>query len=99
MSDTRILCKLDPSPPSLMPAVSTSSSSTQAHLHPSTSSEIPTLQSESQFHIPISSTTTSPGNSLNTSVSSLSTETRIFPTTSNKFVALSTGVQPSVPLP
>ncbi|GFV28161.1 hypothetical protein TNCV_678491 [Trichonephila clavipes] len=91
-----------PSASSSMPAVSISSSSTQAHLLPSTSlslsSVIPTIQSESQFPIPISSTTTSPGHSLNTS-STLSTETRLFPTTSNKFAALQTEIQPSFLLP
>ncbi|GFW50009.1 hypothetical protein TNCV_2315911 [Trichonephila clavipes] len=61
---------------------------------PFTSSVIPTLQNESQFNIPISSTTTSPGNSLNTPALSLSTETRLFPTTSNKFAELSTEIQP-----
>ncbi|GFU88293.1 hypothetical protein TNCV_846861 [Trichonephila clavipes] len=83
-----------------MSTVSTSSSSTQAHLLPSTSAIIPTIQSESLLPIPISTTTTttSPGNNLNTSVSSLETETRSF-TTPNKFAALSTEIQPLVPLP
>ncbi|GFT24216.1 hypothetical protein TNCV_2064451 [Trichonephila clavipes] len=82
-----------------MPTVSTSSSSTQAHLLPSTSAIIPTIQSESLLPIPIPTTaSTSPGNNLNTSASSLETETRSL-TTSNKFAALSTEVQPLVLLP
>ncbi|GFU73254.1 uncharacterized protein TNCV_493791 [Trichonephila clavipes] len=76
---------------SSMPAVSTSSSSSQTHLLPSTSAEIPTIQSKSLLPIPIPTTT--PNNNLNTSASSLETETRPL-TTSNKFTAL----QPSVPL-
>ncbi|GFX57587.1 hypothetical protein TNCV_4446461 [Trichonephila clavipes] len=74
-----------------MSAVSTSSSSAQTHLLPSTSGEIPTIQSKSLLPIPIPSTT--PNNNLNTSASSLETETRPL-TTSNKFTAL----QPSIPL-
>ncbi|GFX63625.1 uncharacterized protein TNCV_2005541 [Trichonephila clavipes] len=77
--------------------VSTSSSSTQAHLIPSTSSVIPTVQNQSHLLIPICTTATL-DNSLNTSASSLSTETRLFATTSNKFSPLSTEIQPSVPL-
>ncbi|GFT26183.1 hypothetical protein TNCV_1543951 [Trichonephila clavipes] len=80
---------------SSIPAVSTLSSSTEAHLLPSTSAII---QSESLLPIPIPTTTTSPGNNLNTTASSLETETRL-PTTSNKFAALSTEIQPLVPLP
>ncbi|GFY16063.1 uncharacterized protein TNCV_341121 [Trichonephila clavipes] len=76
---------------SSMPEVSTSSSSAQTHLLPSTSAEIPTIQSKSLLPIPIPTTT--PNNNLNTSASSLETETRPL-TTSNKFTAL----QPSVPL-
>ncbi|GFY05411.1 uncharacterized protein TNCV_961071 [Trichonephila clavipes] len=87
-----------PTTSSSMSAVSTSSSSTQAHLLPSSSSVITSIQSESQLSIPISSTTTSPDNSLNTPATSLSTEIRLFTTTSNKFAALSTENQPSVPL-
>ncbi|GFT11110.1 uncharacterized protein TNCV_1084621 [Trichonephila clavipes] len=50
------------------PAVSTSSSSTQAQLLPSISAIIPTIQSESFVPIPIPiTTTTSTGNNLNTS--------------------------------
>ncbi|GFV22753.1 uncharacterized protein TNCV_1490101 [Trichonephila clavipes] len=64
---------------SSMPAVSTSSSSTQAHLLPSTSAIIPTIQSEPLLPIPIpTTTTTSPGNNLNTSASSLETEKPVF---------------------
>ncbi|GFY28849.1 uncharacterized protein TNCV_4719821 [Trichonephila clavipes] len=73
---------------SSMPVVFTSFSSTQTHLLPSTSTIIPTIQSE--YLLPISiptTTTTSPGNNLNTSASPLETETR-FLTTSNKFAAL-----------
>ncbi|GFW12905.1 hypothetical protein TNCV_3328381 [Trichonephila clavipes] len=71
--------------------VSTSCSSTQENLLPSPSTIIPTIQSESLLKIPspITTTTTSPGNNLNTSVSSLETETRSL-TTPNKFAALST---------
>ncbi|GFU29705.1 hypothetical protein TNCV_4745391 [Trichonephila clavipes] len=86
-----------PSTSSSVSTVSTSSSSTQAHLLPSTSAIIPTIQSESLLLIPIP-TTTSPGNNLNTSASSLETETRPL-TTSDKFAALSTEIQPLVPLP
>ncbi|GFV45249.1 hypothetical protein TNCV_2496071 [Trichonephila clavipes] len=54
---------------------STSSSSAQAHLLPSPSAIIPTIQSESLLKIPIPTTTTaSPSNNLNTSVSCLETE-------------------------
>ncbi|GFV26531.1 hypothetical protein TNCV_3361841 [Trichonephila clavipes] len=60
-----------PSTSSSVSTVSTSSSSTQIHLLPSTSSIIPTIQK---------------------------TENRPL-TTSNKFAALSTEVQPFVPLP
>ncbi|GFV38904.1 hypothetical protein TNCV_192721 [Trichonephila clavipes] len=86
-----------PNTPSSMSEVCTSSSSTQAHLLPSMSSVILTIQSQSQLHVPISTTTLD--NSLNTSATSLSVETSLFPTTDNKFAALSTKVQPSVPLP
>ncbi|GFT69163.1 uncharacterized protein TNCV_2566181 [Trichonephila clavipes] len=111
----------------LKKTLSTSSSSTQAHLLrststisksqpsipkipisndvpsttiPSTSAILPTKQKETLIPIPIltSTTTSSAGNSLNTSASSLKTDTRLFPTTSNKFSALSTEVQPSVSL-
>ncbi|GFU14930.1 hypothetical protein TNCV_191791 [Trichonephila clavipes] len=62
-------------------------------------SVIPTIQSESQSPILISTTTTTiPDNSLNTSASSLSTETHLFPISSNKFAAISTEIQPLVPL-
>ncbi|GFT69860.1 hypothetical protein TNCV_399181 [Trichonephila clavipes] len=82
--------------PMLLCPVSTSSSSTQAHLLPSTCAKIPTIQSASLLPIPIP-TTTIPNNNLNTSASSLETETRPL-TTSNKFAALSTEIQPLVPL-
>ncbi|GFX13652.1 uncharacterized protein TNCV_1921651 [Trichonephila clavipes] len=57
---------------------STSSSSTQDNLLPSPSGILPTIQSESLLQIPIPTTTstTSPGNNLNTLVSPLETETR-----------------------
>ncbi|GFX68786.1 uncharacterized protein TNCV_4070301 [Trichonephila clavipes] len=77
--------------------VSTSSSSTQAHLLPSTSSVIPTVQNQSYLPILVC-TTAIFDNSLNTSASSSSTETRLFATTSNKFSPLSTEIQPSVSL-
>ncbi|GFW30538.1 hypothetical protein TNCV_454761 [Trichonephila clavipes] len=86
-----------PSTSSSVPTVSTLSSSTQAHLLPSPSAIIPTIQSESFLKIPIP-TTTSPGNNLITSVSSLETEKRSL-TTPNKFNALSTEIKPLVPLP
>ncbi|GFX64580.1 hypothetical protein TNCV_2688541 [Trichonephila clavipes] len=68
--------------------VSTSCSSTQENLLPSPSAITPTIQSESllKIHSPITTTTTSPGNNLNTSVSSLESETRSV-STSNKFAA------------
>ncbi|GFX48557.1 hypothetical protein TNCV_584551 [Trichonephila clavipes] len=87
-----------PGTPYSMPAVYPSSSSTQAHLLPSMSSVIQTIQSQSHLPVPIS-TTTSLDNNLNTTASSLSTKTRLFPTISNTFSVLSTEVQPSVPLP
>ncbi|GFW17473.1 hypothetical protein TNCV_2650311 [Trichonephila clavipes] len=60
-----------PNTPSSMPEVCTSSSSTQAHLLPSTSSVIRTIQSQSRLSIPISTTTnTTLDISLNTSASS-----------------------------
>ncbi|GFV44730.1 uncharacterized protein TNCV_3731 [Trichonephila clavipes] len=74
--------------------VFTSCSSTQENLLPSPSAIIPTIQSESLLKIPspITTTTTSPGNNLNTSVSSLETETRSA-TTPNKFAAQHTHTQ------
>ncbi|GFV22323.1 uncharacterized protein TNCV_3923831 [Trichonephila clavipes] len=79
--------------------VSMSCSSTQENLLPSPSAIITTIQSKSLLKIPSPiTTTTSPGNNLNTSVSSLETETRSL-TTPNKFAALSTETQPLVPLP
>ncbi|GFW63662.1 RNA-directed DNA polymerase from mobile element jockey [Trichonephila clavipes] len=56
---------------------STSSSSTQDNLLPSPSGILPTIQGESLLQIPIptTTTTTSPGNNLNTLVSPLETET------------------------
>ncbi|GFY16001.1 hypothetical protein TNCV_1286461 [Trichonephila clavipes] len=56
----------------------TSSSSTQDNLLPSPSGILPTIQSESLLQIPIPTTTstTSPGNNLNTLVSPLETKTR-----------------------
>ncbi|GFS57169.1 putative transposable element [Trichonephila clavipes] len=65
--------------------VSTSCSSAQENLLPSPSAIITTIQSESLLKIPnpITTTTTSPGNNLNTSVSSLETKTQSVPTTSN----------------
>ncbi|GFX25467.1 uncharacterized protein TNCV_1998681 [Trichonephila clavipes] len=86
-----------PSTSSSVSTVSTSSSSTQAHLLPSTSALIPTIQSKSLLPIPIP-TTTSPSNNLNTSASSLSTEVLPVFAITNKFAALSTEVQPSVSL-
>ncbi|GFS72476.1 hypothetical protein TNCV_2116221 [Trichonephila clavipes] len=83
----------------VMSTVSTSSSSTQENILPSTSAEIPTILRESLLKIPIptTTTTTSPGNNLKTSVSSLETETRSL-TTPDKFNALSTETLPeSVP--
>ncbi|GFW01693.1 RNA-directed DNA polymerase from mobile element jockey [Trichonephila clavipes] len=80
-----------PSTSSLVSTYSTSSSSTQENLLPSPSGIIPTIQSESllQVRIPTTTTTTSPGNNLNTLVSSLETETRSH-TTPDKLNSLST---------
>ncbi|GFV25507.1 uncharacterized protein TNCV_1147771 [Trichonephila clavipes] len=80
-----------------IPSVSTSSYTTQANILPSASSIKPTTQFESRLPEPISSAA-APDNSLNTSASSLSAETRLL-TTTNKFAALSTEIQPLVPLP
>ncbi|GFS48558.1 integrase catalytic domain-containing protein [Trichonephila clavipes] len=80
----------EPSQPSSLHIIFISSS---ASTSPSTSSVIPTIQSQSHLPIPISTTTTL-DNSLKTSALSLSIETRLFPTTSNKCAALSTEVQP-----
>ncbi|GFW22222.1 hypothetical protein TNCV_1429761 [Trichonephila clavipes] len=82
-----------PSSSSSVSTVSSSSSSTQENLLPSPSAKIPTIQSESVLKIPINTTTTttSPGNNLNTSVSSLETP--------NEFAALSSEIQPLVSLP
>ncbi|GFT95329.1 uncharacterized protein TNCV_3326141 [Trichonephila clavipes] len=88
-----------PSTSSAVSTISTSSSSTQENLLPSPSAIIPTIQSESllKILIPTTTTTTSPGNNLNTSVSSLETETRSL-TTHDKFNALSTETLPeSIP--
>ncbi|GFU83007.1 hypothetical protein TNCV_4020291 [Trichonephila clavipes] len=65
-------------------AVPGSCSSTQENLRPFPSVIIQTIQSESLLKIPspITTTTTSPGNNLNTSVSSLETETRSLTTPS-----------------
>ncbi|GFS74834.1 uncharacterized protein TNCV_1395321 [Trichonephila clavipes] len=82
---------------SSIPVISTSSS-TQAYLLLSTFAILPTIQSETLLPITIPTTSTSPGNRLNTSASSLKTDTLIFPTTSNKFAAVSTEIQPSVSL-
>ncbi|GFV90646.1 hypothetical protein TNCV_2223621 [Trichonephila clavipes] len=79
-----------------MSTVSTPSSSTQVYLLPSTFAILPIIQSETMLPKPILTTTTSSGNSLNTSPSYLKTDKRFFPTTSNKFAALSTAIQPSV---
>ncbi|GFV24688.1 uncharacterized protein TNCV_881581 [Trichonephila clavipes] len=90
-----------PSTSSSVSTVSTSCSSTQERkLLLSPTAIIPTIQSESllKIPIPITTTTTSPGNILNTSVSSLETETRSL-ITPNKFAALSTETQSLVPLP
>ncbi|GFW42739.1 uncharacterized protein TNCV_473291 [Trichonephila clavipes] len=78
-------------------SVSTLSSTTQANLLPSASSIKQTTEIEYRLPEPISSAA-APENSLITSASSLSTETRSL-TTSNKSAALSTEIQPLVPLP
>ncbi|GFW65799.1 hypothetical protein TNCV_586251 [Trichonephila clavipes] len=67
---------------------------------PSPSAILPTIQSETLLPILIhtSITTSSSGNSLNTSAPSLKTDTRLFPTASNKSASLSTEIQPSVSL-
>ncbi|GFV32441.1 uncharacterized protein TNCV_1677271 [Trichonephila clavipes] len=78
-----------PSTSSSVSTFSTSSSSTQDNLLPSPSA-IPTIQSESLLQIPIpTTTTTSPGNILNTFVSPLETETRSH-TTPAKLTSVST---------
>ncbi|GFX94153.1 uncharacterized protein TNCV_4291981 [Trichonephila clavipes] len=71
---------------------STSCSSTQDNLLPSPSGILPTIQSESllQTPIPTTTTTTSPGNNLNTLVSPLETET-LSHTTPAKLHSVSTG--------
>ncbi|GFT83572.1 uncharacterized protein TNCV_4866341 [Trichonephila clavipes] len=78
--------------------VSTSSSTTQAHLLPSGSSKTPATKIESRLFEPISAFVAAPDDSLNTSASCLSAETCPVPATSNKFTALSIEVQPPVPL-
>ncbi|GFW30473.1 hypothetical protein TNCV_454111 [Trichonephila clavipes] len=84
---------------SSMSTVSTSFSSTEAHLLSSSSAIMPTMQSESLLPMPIpTATTTSPSNNLNTSDSSLSTEVPPVFTTANKFASLSTEVEPSASL-
>ncbi|GFS65839.1 uncharacterized protein TNCV_390691 [Trichonephila clavipes] len=88
-----------PSTSSSMSTVSTSFSSSQAHLLSSSSAIMPTMQSESLLPMPIhTATTTSPSNNLNTSASSLSTEVPPVLTTANKFAAMSTEAEPSVSL-
>ncbi|GFU08342.1 hypothetical protein TNCV_4962781 [Trichonephila clavipes] len=79
-----------PSTSSSISTFSTSSSSTQENLLPSPSGIIPTIQSESLLQIPIpTTTTTSPGNNLNTLVSPLETKTRSH-TTPDKLNSVST---------
>ncbi|GFV78012.1 hypothetical protein TNCV_1661 [Trichonephila clavipes] len=99
MSETHIFCKSDAKYLVLNVYCLTSSSSTQAHLLPSSSSIKPITQIESRLPEPISSSAGTPDNSLNTSALSLSTETCPVPTTFNEFATLSTEVKPSVPLP
>ncbi|GFX32581.1 hypothetical protein TNCV_3704551 [Trichonephila clavipes] len=70
-----------------------SSTSTSFHLFSKTTKLI-----EPHLLVPISTNSTIPGNSPNTSVSSLSTETRLFLVTSDKFSTLLTEVQPTIPL-
>ncbi|GFY28134.1 hypothetical protein TNCV_4394681 [Trichonephila clavipes] len=70
----------------------------QTSCPPHLSSIKPTTQIESRLLEPISASAAAPDNSLNTPTSSLSTKTCPFPTISNKFAALSTEVQPSIPL-
>ncbi|GFX72101.1 uncharacterized protein TNCV_3050241 [Trichonephila clavipes] len=88
-----------PSTSSSVSTFSTSSSSTQENLLPSPSGIISTIQSESLLQIPIptATTTTSPGNNLNTLVSPLETKTRSH-TTPDKLNSVSTENLPeSVP--
>ncbi|GFV78145.1 uncharacterized protein TNCV_3045241 [Trichonephila clavipes] len=86
--------------PSTSSSISTfsTSSSTQENLLPSPSGIIPTIQSESLLQIPIpTTTTTSPGNNLNTLISPLETKTRSH-TTPDKLNSVSTENLPeSVP--
>ncbi|GFY11667.1 hypothetical protein TNCV_4231361 [Trichonephila clavipes] len=88
-----------PSTTSSVSTFSTSSSSTQENLLSSPFGIIPTIQSESLLNIPIptTTTTTSPGNNLNTLVSPLETKTRSH-TTPDKLNSVSTENLPeSVP--
>ncbi|GFT97192.1 hypothetical protein TNCV_3858481 [Trichonephila clavipes] len=80
---------------SSMPALFTSSSSTQAHLL-STSSAIPAILCESQSSV--SKSIASTENILHTSLSSLPTEARLFPFPFEKIAVLSIEIPPSVPL-
>ncbi|GFV95334.1 hypothetical protein TNCV_4587091 [Trichonephila clavipes] len=87
-----------PSTSSSMSTVSTSYSSSQAHLS-SSSAIMPTMQSESLLPMSIpTATTTSPSNNLNTSASSLSTKVLPVLATVDKFTALSKEVESSVSL-
>ncbi|GFT72406.1 hypothetical protein TNCV_3609461 [Trichonephila clavipes] len=84
-----------------MATVSTSSSSSQAQLLPSTSSVTITLSSESQPPIPSTNSAPAISNSLSTpatSSSSTPSEDCILPSTSDTVENLSTEIQPSVPL-
>ncbi|GFT69456.1 hypothetical protein TNCV_1297501 [Trichonephila clavipes] len=75
-----------------------SSSSTQAHILPSTFSVIPTISRESQSPIPIFTSSTSTTYNLHIINSFFATESRLFPFTSEKFAAVLTEFQPSAPL-
>ncbi|GFX94057.1 hypothetical protein TNCV_3414191 [Trichonephila clavipes] len=84
-----------PTMSSKIPAVTISSTSTQAHLLPPTFSFSAKL-SESQPRIPLLITSSSVSNSHCTSVTSSSSSQALLPSTSSMFTALSTETHPSV---
>ncbi|GFX11957.1 hypothetical protein TNCV_2997411 [Trichonephila clavipes] len=82
-----------------MPTVSTSSSSTQAQLLPSTSSVTITLSSESQPPFPLTNSAPVISTSLSTpATSSSSPPSVILPSISDRVKNLSTKIHPPVPL-
>ncbi|GFW15178.1 hypothetical protein TNCV_173251 [Trichonephila clavipes] len=84
---------------SKIPALTKSSTKTQAHLLlPTSSATVPSL-SESQPPIPLMDTAPAISNSLSTSAASSSSNQTLSPSTSPMFTALSTVTSPSVPEP